>query len=229
MNFDGRYLGSLKEENILREGEVRIDKKYSFFEIKVDGEQEVMIVRNIKSFLPAILDEIKPLFFLPKIGTHTFHFKGKLMLGYKTQLITGNPYPDLTLDYSSFIPRTREFTYQVKRTFAFREAFGITKTYEKSIILRFEKNIPQVLSFNEPGSVVFQDDPLKSVIPQTVLTEWFNDDLDRYIKDLFCFNRELPEASINYYRSKIEKIVLRIDKNLITCVDGFLERLYQFI
>lgn len=228
ISWDGSFLGNLKEVKEINI--VKLGRPLKVCQATIGNEKITCLVKSIDSFLPAIFDELKPIFSLPKIGTHTFRHDGRLLIAYQPY----NKYPDITLDNASIILR-RKVEDQVRRTLAFREIFGITDTHERSLVIRrFSHNNVKVISYLEPDSVVNHQDSLASILPQTLLDIWFSFDdpaktLSYAITDLFCLNRDSPESSFAYYRPLIEEVIKRIDVGLITSLDLFFDRLGSYL
>lgn len=235
--WDGSHLGSLKIDQATEVDCVKIGRLLKVYRITIGEETVTCPVKTIDSFLPAIFDEIKPIFSLPKIGCHTFRHKSALMIAYRPYLVEGEIYPNLTLDIIADTV-AKKVEDQVRLNLAFRELFGITDTFDKSLIVQYKNlesstEIPLVISYLEPGSVAGSGDGLAPILPQTMLDRWFPFDgretLEKAMADLICLNRESPDVSIAYYRPLIEEVIIRLDANLITYLDLFLERLGLYL
>ena len=231
LKWDGSHLGSLPRNAVIDKERVKIGRPIRVCEIRVGAVTSLCLVKKIDSLLPAIFDEIKPIFSLPKIGTHTFRHTGHLMIALKPQMKNEKICPELTLNlFDPYSDKT--IIDQIQLNLAFREVFGISDTHNKSLIVRYNNGseIPSVISFLEPGTVAGKEDALSTVIPATLLKRWFhNKSLERAVADLFCLNRDCPEASLGYYRPLIEDVILRIDPSLITYISLFFDRLTSFL
>lgn len=236
--WDGSYLGTLNANQVQEHNVIKVGRFLRVWNLTVNQQTVRCLVKSVESVLPAILDELKPIFLLEKIGTHTFKYESHLMIAYQPYLIQDEIYPELTLDIINNNLITK-IEAQVRLILAFREVFGITDTYERSLIVRYKNpsdhdEIPVVISFLEAGSVAGQQDGLESILPQTLIDRWFcnndpNKTLECAVANLICLNRDSPEASLGYYRPLIEEIINRIDSNLITYLDLFFDRLSLYL
>ena len=234
IDWSGSHLGSLRPNELIEIDQVKIGRTLRFAELNIRGKKINCFIKPIDSLLPVIFDEFKPVFALPKIGCHTFRHSGKLHLAYRPHQLG-----DSTLDMcpEELMPYIEN---QVRLTLAFREAFGITDTFEKSIILRYNslldvEEIPSVISFLEPGTVCGDMRGYNRVIPERLIDKWFERDIDDtrldniITRQLFTFNMEEPSATFAYYRPLLEEVVNRIDNSMITYVDLFLDRINNYI
>lgn len=238
IKWDGSHLGSLKREEVEDKDKIKIGRHLKIYLLTIDGEKILALVKSIDSLLPIIFDEMKPIFGLSKIGTHSFRYGGHLMIAYRPCLVRNNVYLESTLDMADD-KLAKKILKQVRLNIAFREVCGITDTLERSFLLRYQKpsnmfEIPTVISFLEPGSIANSKDNLLSVLPQNLVEYWFQQDdiansLDKAIADLICLNRECPEASFAYYRPLVEETILRIDPELIAYLNFFFTRLEAYI
>jgi len=236
--WDGSHLGTLKSDQIEEIDTIKIGRLLKVCTITIKDKTVTCLVKSIMSLLPAIFDELKPIFSLQKIGTHTFRYNGKLMIAYKPFFFRDKVYAETTLDTTPdhLVDKIED---QVRLNLAFREIFGITDTYERSLILRYKNpgnssEIPTVISYLEPGSVAGLMDGFTSVLPQTIVNRWFSNDdqaktLEKAVADLICLNREFPESSLAYYRPLVEEVIVRIDAGLITYLDLFFDRLGLYL
>ena len=232
--WDGSHLGTLGLDQVYEHDTIKIGRLLKVCDITVNQQTATCLVKSIESLIPAILDELKPIFSLEKIGTHTFRHNSRLMIAYKPNMIRDEIFPELTLD-NIHQGLAKKIADQVRLNLAFREVFGITDTHEKSLVVRYKNpsdlaEIPRVISFLEPGSVAGQEDGLESILSQTVIDRWFpyddpNKTIERAVADLICLNRDSPETSLGYYRPLVQEIINRLDPNLITYLDLFFDRL----
>ena len=219
------------------------DKKYI---------EEICIVRTTAGSVPSILDELKPIFGLPKLGTHWCKNNGKDNKKNKSDKKTeakyiilikcnisleGNVLQEISLrDYMINLGATAEnidivdnlLQLQVQEIYAFRELLGISKSFDSSIIIRKGKgkNVYPI-SFYEPG--VLQDNG--RIIPAIVLETWFEDvGLDDVICKLIGINNINNLTNrVCQIRKEIELIINRIDKENIFMVDSICSKIIQSV
>lgn len=225
--WDGTHLGNLHLNQIKELGRIKIGRQLNLTQITIGTFKALCLTKTILSVLPAIFDEIKPIFFLPKVGTHTFRYRGHLMIAYRPIVRNGEIQEEITLDEASDELRDKRAS-QVRRLLAFREIFGITETFERSLVIRAS----HVLSFLEPNTIAGSRDGFRSIISELLLKRWFSQgssSLERTIHDLICLNRDTPEATIAYYRPLVEEVINKIDPELITYANLFFQRLTSYL
>lgn len=182
---------------------------------------EYCTIRSVSNIsLCCFLDEIKPIFGLEKTGTHRLKFKNKDLVLYKCNEEKGNIVTDFKL---SLLEKPGRLKDRIRKVFVFRDLLKITKTYESSIVIRKEKLKTKILSFYEPGVKPDSD----KILPDTVLEKWFNEaSADEILKEMTGVE---DADGINPYLSEIktrlERVCLRIDPDLIIMVDEIISRL----
>lgn len=193
---------------------------------------ETVIVRTSKGNIPSLIDEIKPVFGLPKLGTHwckvgsKYYILIKCLLniqGYVQEEYSLKTYLELLNNSNNNKNKSVEelldalTIMQIRGIFAFREILGITKNFESSIVMRKRGNSYYPISFYEPN---MKDIGVK-VMPSSILEKWFeNTTLDEEVKKLVkIYNLEELAAKVQDIRSKLEKIITRLDPDNIRFSD----------
>lgn len=202
--------------------------KHKYWVINVPSDDnlkttDVCMVRSSKGTLPSLVDELKSVFGLQKIGTHWCKYKGKILTLIKC-IKTNEGYvkEEITLDKVEHI--TQLLKMQVQEIFAFRELLGITRSYDSSIIIRETKNIYPI-SFYEPNMLTVDT----KIIPITVLDKWFGDtSIDEVVMRL-CKIRSVDKLGKVLYdlRNKIEDVINRTDRRNITYKDCIVDRITE--
>lgn len=228
--------------------------KITYWKIIYDNgnnlEEEICIVRSTTGSTSSIIDELKPIFGLPKLGTHWCKNDGKD--NRKNHTVNKNTTKKFLIlikcisTPDGFIRREDSLrTYmtrlnittdnienllklQVQEIYAFRELLGITKTFDSSIIIREGKgkNVYPV-SFYEPSI----SNNNGRIIPGIVLETWFEDiDLDDVICKLVNINNvnNLTDR-VCKIRSDAEIIIKRIDQENIGIVDIICSKIIQTV
>lgn len=186
------------------------------------------IVRTAKNSLACLIDEIKPIFFLEKIGTHWAKFNGKIYILLKAQIKEDIIIEETTLNEIKIKEpyNLANFLYEVQKIFVFRELLGITKTYESSIVLRNKITHIQPISYYEPN---MKPETEKKILPQTVLERWFihvHTDVDQITKQILCIDKlEDITKNLHFLKEKLVCIVNRVDISMNTSVDLILSRI----
>lgn len=175
----------------------------------------VCMVKTSKSKnpIPCLIDELKPVFGLQKLGTHWCRFKGKVKILIRCVLNEeGHIKEEINLNMIDVVSSLLKM--QIQEIFAFRELLGITCSYTSSIILRDSRDgSVYPVSFYEPNMVFDQ-----KVIPVTVLEKWFDDDMtiDMTVQRLMKI-RDINQIGVVLHniRNKIEETIERVDRRTI--------------
>ena len=116
------------------------------------------------------------------------------------------------------------FTQQVQKILAFREVFGISKTYETSIRIREGPIFSYPISFYEPN-IVHHGQQL--IVSNMLLDRWFkNINLDKCIKKLLQINKldDIPDCILKI-RNIMELVIERLDRTQISYRDLVISRI----
>lgn len=224
--WDGSSLGIITD--LEEESRLSMGRELSLVSFTYGDYNIRCLAKKVETSLPAIFDEVKPYFGLPKIGTHLFKYKSDFMIAFKTTYHQNNvvTYPTLDVFKGQISPRLGD---QIRLTLMFRQIFGITDTFEKSLIVRIKKGGIEIVSFLEPGSVVINN-PQKSILPENLVRKWFDEQIvdksqNATLRQLICYNQAFPESSLAYYRDAISEVIKRIEPDLTTYSDLFYDRL----
>lgn len=185
---------------------------------------EICIVKSTKTTIPCLVDELKDVFSLPKLGTHWCRINSKYYI-----LIKPNKTPEgyikeeITLNMIDI--QTDLLRLQIQEVFAFRELLGVTCSFESSIIIREGKSGVYPISYNEPNMTIGDT----KVIPGTVLDKWFGDTtIDDVVQKLCRINNIDKLAKILHeLRGKIENIIEKVDRRSITYKNLIIDRITQ--
>jgi hypothetical protein len=228
-NWDGSDVTDFikRKEIKIYEGENE-NKTYWLIENEENSLEEIVLAKSSTSTLPCLIDELKIIFGLEKIGTHWLKLNGKIYIISQLELENGDVLDEITLDQYKY---DRNIEDEVQKIFMFRELLGLTMNFEKNILLRKKQFYIQPISFYETGM-----HPSKSgkVLPNTILDKWFkNTDLDSETCKFFNIdNIENMNEVLLDLKTKLEKIFNRVDPNSIMNIDEILSRIrsrLQFI
>jgi len=223
-NWDGSNITDfiLNENIIIEEGKYN---KKTYWKIIKDNVYEICLVKTSTNTFPCLIDELKIAFDLEKIGTHWIKFKSKIMILKKLEIWGNIVLEELTLNKIKF---NKYLEAEVQKIFIFRELLGMTANFEKNIILRNKGLYIKPISFNDNNMAPYSEG---KVIPETIINKWFkNSSLNEAILKMF------GTKNINFVllklKSELEKICLRVNKDLIINIDEILTRIrsrMQFI
>ena len=222
--WDGSYLGRIGNHNIL---EQVVYTGIKYWRLRILGHTKICIIRNITNLSPCIADEIKELFFLPKLGTHyvIYHSKKYLLIEARVDA-KGKIIEEITIDKVD--PNKNEkFVERVREIFVFREILGLAMTREKSITVRWSDK-----SYIPPYPVSFYENEMKPqdefvCISSVVEKKWFGGiDVDDVVKQMLKIeNNDDVSEKISYLRESITKIIERIDKDMVWIVSPIINKL----
>ena len=212
--------------DIIKKSEI-YEAKYNkkrYWVIKHGNVTETCMVKPCKSSITCLIDELKPVFGLIKIGTHWFVHKGKMKILLKTvKTKEGHIKEEITLNQIEVY--TSLMILQIQEIFVFRELLGITCSYESSIVIRESRRNVYPISFYEPN-MTMED---KKIIPYTVLDKWFkNISMNDVAKRLLKIHKidRLGEV-LHDIRSKIDKVIERVDRRTISYKNCILNRITE--
>ena len=206
------------EKTFIREAEY---KKITYWVIINEKERETCSVKPTTSLLSCLIDEMKPIFGLEKIGTHWFKFKGKNMLMHKLEIVDGCILEELTLKDVKY---NEKLEPEVQKIFIFREILGMSKSFESSIVLRNKKFFIKPVSFYEPNMVPSKK---SNVLPNTILDKWFSKtSVDKVVLKMFKLDKiENLTSVLLELKTKLDKIVERVNPDAVTNIDEILSRI----
>lgn len=218
--WDGTYLGILPEGSVIIEQEIRGNK---YWRLDINGFNIICIIRTITSPIPCIIDEIKVLFGIPKLGTHYARYKNNTYILIKARLFLNDMKQEIVQEEETLKEcqskslNTEKFKEKIIRMYTFRDTVGITKTYDSSIIVRWEKMEteegyircePYPISFYEPNVKLTED----YILPQTVLNKWFDEQSPGPV--LKAMLKAYTEADLVSVVSRMRFSIARIIKNI---------------
>lgn len=190
-----------------------------------ESNREIVLVRSALNILPCLIDELKNIFGLEKIGTQWLKLHGKIYIIFQTLVDKEGKndaiLDEITLDHYKY---DKNIEIEVQKIFLFREMLGLTMNFEKNIILRKYPLYIQPISFYEanmkPGSS-------GKVLPETVLDKWFkNTDLDSATCKFFNIDKiENMNEVLLELKGKLEKTFNRVDPTSIMNIDEILTRI----
>lgn len=214
LKWDGSHLGTWHPQDI----EITKNGKATVWLNKTLNIK--MIAINSKSCYPCIVDELKPLFGLVKIGTHMVCFKGK---SYLLQPFIAEK--ELTVKELGTVPPY--LRAQIQDIYAFRFLMGVSQSDDRHISIRTTVHGQKyALSCCEAT-----EGKGTKALSQTVTNKWFkNSDLNKILTCMLqCPADSTPTSIIEKYRSKIGEVILRINKDFVLLEDSIIRRIYDVI
>lgn len=208
MNWDGSFLGRWNNKDVTFSGN---NPKYLYITESIQG-----YAIKVKDFLACLLDELKPLFGMDKVGTHSLIISGsKYVLFKQHNLYRSRELLVFTSDM--------KLKMEMRKQILFHRIFHINLT-EKNIFFSAENgNVNKICII---GNMSYNHN-LK--ISPTLKKNWLTDDYD-YQKDAnTLFKTNDYRQLINDLSLFVESTVKRIDKMLITYKSILLSKLTIFV
>lgn len=210
-----------------------IFNKTTYWIIKLDRKYTCIVKNKIfnsqksgnNESLPCIIDEIKPLFGLPKVGSHWCKLFGKhrVLLRCTDNDIIREDIALNKLDMT-VVKKNQILFYQIQELFTFRELLGITQSFNSNVVVRTDGKNVYPLSINESSMVI--DD--SNVLPTTVLDLWFEDtSVDKVALRLLKVRSINDIKNIHKLRSDIEKVIERVDRRNIIYASYIVTRIIE--
>lgn len=196
LEWDGTWLGSYSDSIILN-----TVKSYPFnishIYIPQLMESGMWVARHqSKSVYPCVIDEIKSIFGMVKIGTHSITIKGKLYILYNTK---GRP----QLLSETDCEMTDEMKMRVQDVFVFRMIVGLNCNFESSICMI--NGIPT--SYRNRVDVKEEND---TSISNAMLKKWFVDSVGNSVRRMIK-----PSGRTFTARQRIQALIEKLDQDLI--------------
>ena len=200
------------------------DKDKTIDELTPTSNNTVLVKRCTTSH-PFIIDELKPVFNLPKTGTH------RAMVGRHIHILyrlvgdgSGSIMEEITVNNIGTITN-QLFIEQMQEIYAFRELLAIARSYDASISVRKGQSHYYPISCAEAKMDPYRKEYM--VIPTKALDRWFIgvtiDEVVRRMVRIRC-DDDIAER-VDELRAKIYDVITRIDKNEITLCSHIINRL----
>ena len=177
-----------------------------------------VLVKKRPNALPCVIDELKRLFCLQKIGSH--YYRKGLSIYVITRFVETSSFTDANLKDPVLVER-------IKKVFAYRDLTGCLPTTNKSIIgMRTTDGtiVPVTLDDNPKESKG------RTVISPMIRRKWFVNEEDREgdMRATFAILilvKGETELSLKRYRDELTTIIKRVDPDCIWYLSQFMERL----
>ena len=193
-----------------------------YWKIKFYGHDALCVVKEIKTSWVCIVDELKIIFGIPKLGTHRVYLKNKQYL-----LILAKTNKNGVIEREETLKKTNHsfdklFHKKVQKILLFRNILKITKSNESSINIRINNQgdiFP--ISCNEYNF------SLTTALSSNLIHKWFsNNSLNDLAQQIFDINHtsDIP-YKIAIIRNRIEQIIKRVDYLYIWTITFIIENL----
>lgn len=229
LNWDGTFLGVFPRTIIVGISET---DKNTYWKLMFDEDTVICISRKTKDAFPCVADELKTIFGLKKIGTHTirigktlYHLSRPRMAADNITIVEEIALNDTGISADS----NPTFTKQVQEILCFRDILGIVGAPEGRIIVRFDYGkLPFPLSSRELKTHLLQ--PKNPILSRAMLTKWFGDTTVAEVL-MRIMHIDLDEIKADYtsiysrYQRQIDEIICRVDTNFVWYTNCIMSRI----
>jgi len=216
--WNGTCLGAFNNENIISS---LICDGFEYWTIQLYGHYTVAMIRKTKNYTQCLVDELKPVFGLNKLGTHYAMYKGGYVILIKARTdISGNSIvTDYLLSYTSSTGSmiNKSLTDKIKDIYVFRDLLCLTKSFDSGIALRRSDKDPDVIY---PVSLIdssikierLSNITVSTYMPEVVFNRWIKNERPRIILTKMCkvFNKEKISTRLFRLKSEIDKIIKQV-------------------
>lgn len=222
--WDGSHLGN-HNHNIIKSTLTFNDIYY--FHLVINSQETYAIYYRSDSLFPCIVDELKPLFNLIKLGTHSICIDQKQFILIKVPMIDNAIIVEMNMKQLD-----RKFSHgfieSLRHVLIFRNLLGLSCSM-KSIHIRFENEWLPV-SFRD-----FNHRPKRPALKGDIVAKYFsglpakNPTYSSYVREYLqvCHGRFL-NISLSNWTTKIDSIVKRIDKSYIWISGHVISRMMSY-
>lgn len=139
------------------------------------------IITVLKDLFPCIVEDLKPLFGLPRRGIHRITIQGKKYIIYYVQLSNKNEIMwEKTVDKLETKHQLRQdprFRKLMQKTILFSELLSLSNTTESKIGIRYGTNNEYIpISYNETSTTVAKSYKYDhSILTKTIIFKWFGE------------------------------------------------------
>jgi hypothetical protein len=228
MQWDGSFIGSIKNSNILQKIKYNSDV---FWNLQINSINFWCIARSCKTLYPIIIDKLKPLFNIEMNKLH-YCIRGKTI--YILYSVPSNSeYAALAelklnkIKYNDF-----EFDNRLRKILAFRELLGLKFSTPTSIRIRFDfTNSNQTGELKDWNPISFRETDFvfdKMALGKGIFKKLFNNDyeiLENRIRELLVSNNI---NDLNGLLNSMEQIIYSIDKSYLWILNEFSKRMNRF-
>lgn len=223
--WNGTFLGVYKSD-IIRSTVLKQDKYFRLSSQKFD---EICIYRNMKTYKHAtfacIVDELKPIFGLMKLGTHSIKIGTKYYMlikpCYDGQIIIEDKKLECFVNFNN-----ENFREKIRNIFVFRDLLDLKPHHQNTVRIRKINNRYHPVSFIDNDS---NNSVNYNSVTDAIVANW----LDPYTFEEILKNTiivsETRHEQLYYYREKIKDVILAIDKSHISFAHSIIAKLGNYI
>lgn len=228
--WDGTYIGCYSTDNIISQLQWK-NNWYVKLQLGESGHIIMGILKKFSNIFPILVDEMKTVFGLEKMGTHLLIIDKVRYIIYRIPHrqsgLKGEFTIEPTLKEFPLGDITKEMYNSIQENLVFRDLLGIASTFERNILIRGNISI----STREISCTASKH---SSILPREIINKWFTETtIPEVARRMVRYHTyESPSQVISIYRDKIEIIINKIDKEWIwysgMIIDKLVSRILDF-
>lgn len=232
LRWDGSFLGEFPVDIKFCEWEVEGSKYLSLRLLK--GVVHCMATRTNDLF-PCIVEDIKPLFGIPRRGVHRIKLGNYYWLLYYVPISSDGSViwetPLSRLDAKHPLRKDAHLRQQIRRTIVFCDILALNSTSETTIRLRHGSNGSyEPICINERTTAISKQTVYDfSILSKVLFDKWFGEEilLSDVLYDMFP-GHNLAQLS-SEMRSSIEAVVRKYDTSYLWYVTFIVDRMSRHL
>lgn len=228
LTWDGRYLGRFPSTVIYAKTKVG---RLHYWTLMVRGEYIHVTSRGARDRQAALIDEFKPIFGLPKVGSHIITMDRRLCIITRSHIVDGVIHNDpLLSEYltsgSDIGQLDASFIRQVRQIFCFRELLAQKSSRESSISVCSTPNGPPYPVATYDTALQLQGRP---VLARGLYNKWFKDvtveETLSYLLEIHPGNDTNNTRVLARIKFGLQDAIKRVDPDAHWCEDHIMRRL----
>lgn len=228
LSWNGTYIDNFSVKNIVNKFNI---ETFEYWVIYYQGYMTTCMIKLSKYYNQCLVDELKPLFGLNKLGTHYAKYNDKYVILTRARTTIDNSY--IVMDYTlnnnnktkpseiinkpidnvNIDPLLIPLISKIREIYVFRDLLGLSKSTDSSIAIRKSDELyPVSLIDSHIKCERLIDLSVSTYLPDTVFNKWFKDESPTAIlkKMCSCINTNKITNIVFRIRGDIENIVKRV-------------------
>ncbi len=187
------------------------------------------VVKTYNKYI-GIVDKLKRIFGIQRLGYRTFYLDGKWKMARPAVLDgEGRPIANTLLKYlpsDSPLLKSPHFREQVRRILAFRDLLAISSNFESNIAIVESGGKSYAISVNEVSSPVVKGAD-NQILSRRILDTWFNEKtVSQTVADMISYNGDLYSTTCQI-TNQIEDAITEVNPEEIWYANFIITRLTQ--
>lgn len=232
--WDGSNLGNFGKYSVIATLKSGRFPRFLYWKFTYHGKIYFCMSRQVsgKPGYQCIIDEAKPLFGIPKIGTHRARYQGKAYILMKVPMLPGSKniiqseYPmGMIPELDDCLDKHPEIRTRMQHLLAFWDIMGVKANLNCALLRNFGTEMAAVWS-----PVGFRETTINPSdfghFSQVILRKWFQDiSVPQAVARMMGVTNfsQFYDKQV-WFSGKLQEIVRRIDSSALHLVSGIIER-----